>query len=398
MRGVAGFFLLALGLGVAAYAYYPSLAVGDGEGIETSAVAISESPNAPPLGTRVFSPQSPLFSPVAATPRVAAGVPAARTSVADGPLAPAPKKLTSSKPTTPEARADLVRDLQRELKRVGCYDGEIDGSWGGGSKRAMGHFTDRVNASLPVEEPDYILLTLVQGHKAAACGQTCPAGQMLSGDRCVPKAVLAHGTKRPLKADPKVTVAAAAAPAPVAAAPVAPAPVVTVAPAKPIAAPVTSPFATVVVTAPETTAQRPAILPPAPARPQHIARAEVQAPVPPAADPLPGRMAMGGPLAMRPVGVTPPVTTQPSPIAVEPVDDDPAAQEPKSASRPATTRPGAVETAPYRPAAVHAPPPRRDVRPQPQRYAGPAYVPSSPASRQRAMTYNLFQRPDRAGN
>ena len=68
-------------------------------------------------------------------------------------------------------REELVRNLQREFKRVGCYHGDVDGSWGVGSKRAMGAFTDRVNASLPVEQPDFILLTLLQGQSGAICGK-----------------------------------------------------------------------------------------------------------------------------------------------------------------------------------------------------------------------------------
>lgn len=106
-------------------------------------------------------------------------------------------KLSSSKPADAETRAELTRDLQKELARVGCYEGEITGAWTPSTKRAMSAFMDRVNASLPIREPDYILLTLVQGHAAAACGVDCPAGQALNGDgRCVPQAVIAQAQKK----------------------------------------------------------------------------------------------------------------------------------------------------------------------------------------------------------
>ncbi len=56
---------------------------------------------------------------------------------------------------------------------------------------------DRVNATLPMDEPDYILLTLVQGHTAAACGADCPSGQAISeSGRCVPNAVVAGATRK----------------------------------------------------------------------------------------------------------------------------------------------------------------------------------------------------------
>ena len=106
-------------------------------------------------------------------------------------------RLSSSKPGDSETRTQLARDLQRELKRVGCYGGEITGSWTPSTKRAMSAFMDRVNATLPVEEPDYILLTLVQGQVAAACGAECPPGQALSdGGRCVPNAVVAQASRK----------------------------------------------------------------------------------------------------------------------------------------------------------------------------------------------------------
>ena len=61
-------------------------------------------------------------------------------------------------------RAQLVRDLQRELSRVGCYNGSLDGQWNGATRQSMGDFLARVNARLPLNEPDNILLALVRSH------------------------------------------------------------------------------------------------------------------------------------------------------------------------------------------------------------------------------------------
>ena len=92
---------------------------------------------------------------------------------------------TTLAPSDPDARYKLVVDIQQQLKRVGCYWGRIDGSWGIGTKDAMNEFTDRVNATLPLDEPDYVLLTLLQSHSEKTCGE-CPAGQSLSASgRCV---------------------------------------------------------------------------------------------------------------------------------------------------------------------------------------------------------------------
>lgn len=70
----------------------------------------------------------------------------------------------------PRDIASLIREIQRELKRVGCYDGELNGRWNAQSRQAMKAFADYVNAKLPVDRPDYVLLRLAQSHQGPACG------------------------------------------------------------------------------------------------------------------------------------------------------------------------------------------------------------------------------------
>jgi hypothetical protein len=50
---------------------------------------------------------------------------------------------------------------------------------------AMKAFTERVNATLPIDKPDPVLLSLVQGHRDRACDTACPA----ASGACVPDAV-----------------------------------------------------------------------------------------------------------------------------------------------------------------------------------------------------------------
>lgn len=96
----------------------------------------------------------------------------------------------------PTDRAGITRELQRQLTRVGCYEGEISGTWTPGTRRAMQAFTDHVNAALPTSEPDQILLALVKGHPGAACG-ACPSGQSAGSDgRCLPNAILARAPEK----------------------------------------------------------------------------------------------------------------------------------------------------------------------------------------------------------
>jgi hypothetical protein len=96
--------------------------------------------------------------------------------------------------SAPPTAESLVHGLQRELTRVGCYEGASDGIWNASTRRAMAAFIERVNAKLPITKPDPVLLALVQGHQGLACG-SCPAGHESSADgRCLPKMIVAWAT------------------------------------------------------------------------------------------------------------------------------------------------------------------------------------------------------------
>ena len=121
--------------------------------------------------------------------------------------------LPTAKAALPAAydRDSLVRELQRELRRVGCYDGALNGSWTVSTRTAIKAFTNRVNAILPTKEPDQILLALVKGHHGRACG-TCPGGQSLINDgRGLPNSILAQV---PRKAQSDKSLLAAGGPSP----------------------------------------------------------------------------------------------------------------------------------------------------------------------------------------
>ena len=152
----------------------------------------AESPN--------IAPSEPETAEIAT---VVVTVPKRQETAAKAPTAPA------ARPTTP---GELTRALQRELRRVGCYDGELNGGWTPDTRKAMKAFMSRVNAAMPVEQPDSILLSLVQGHGDRACGIACPAGQALADDgRCLPAVFLAHAAK---SGPPRTANSSAAAPSP----------------------------------------------------------------------------------------------------------------------------------------------------------------------------------------
>ncbi len=209
MRSLGGLVLLA-GIGVALFVYLPA-PVDSGPSLDqfqridaprTAQVAPTKftpvarlSAFAAPIelsmparrGTRSLAKLEPAPAPAPPAPVVAQAVqPAWQTTVAVAAPAPNPAVLPKTlSPTDPDARYKLVLDIQQQLKRVGCYWGRMDGSWGLATKDAMKEFTDRVNATLPLDEPDYVQLTLIQSHGEKTCG-ACPAGQSLSASgRCV---------------------------------------------------------------------------------------------------------------------------------------------------------------------------------------------------------------------
>jgi hypothetical protein len=199
MSRFVGFVLVVAGVGLAS-----SLLLGDSDA-EPDAGSGAISGGSPVEPARVAS-FVPAEQPASST-RPAAAPKVERAELQEAPSAPIVVTITHrTEPLAaipqkvarvPPDRATLTRELQQELRRAGCYHGELNGVWTPASRKAMKAFTDRVNATLPVENPDYILLSLIQAHEGESCGKPCPPKQGLSEDgRCLPTAVLAHVAKK----------------------------------------------------------------------------------------------------------------------------------------------------------------------------------------------------------
>jgi hypothetical protein len=113
-----------------------------------------------------------------------------RTAVAAVKVSETPPRVPVGEAKTaepPPEGAALTREIQLQLKRVGCYRGDVTGVWTPAVRQAMRDFTERANASLPVEEPDPVLLAMLQSHTPGTCSDTCPQGQdRAANGRCVP--------------------------------------------------------------------------------------------------------------------------------------------------------------------------------------------------------------------
>jgi peptidoglycan hydrolase-like protein with peptidoglycan-binding domain len=198
MSKAFGFVLILAGFGVAS----SLLPLGS----EADPGASRQAAAPEPVRTVVAARSSPLPESTAPRPAAKRGQPAA----ADPPepaavivtlthrAEPAPSPVPAAAKPAPADKGTLARELQLELRRVGCYGGEINGIWTPNTRKAMKAFTERVNATLPVEKPDDILLSLVRAHQDEACAGSCPPGHGLSDDgRCAPSTQLAQAAKRP---------------------------------------------------------------------------------------------------------------------------------------------------------------------------------------------------------
>ena len=213
MRLIGSLVFLVGALSVGAYAYFPlntpqQSRLLDIIQIEASAPATATDATSAQEAARSFSPGASAFGTLVKalstrSPDELAHAPADPDEAAVSKAAPArtdtPSRTAEPRSSTawrtivtsgstaerraPAAQDDymaryrLARSLQTELARVGCYGGNIDGDWGPGSKRAATAFLRKVNATLPVDTPDAILLTLIEGHVDKACGVECPSGQ-----------------------------------------------------------------------------------------------------------------------------------------------------------------------------------------------------------------------------
>src|SRR6185436_7940343 len=172
MRKLSGTLLALAGVSAGTYALW------SGQNTVALPPKISADPS---VRARTSAPQTRAEADPAAAaalpPSAAtASIPSKVLNVADA----APRVAYPPSSGLPLDRARLTREIQLQLKRVGCYHGKIDGVWYATVRRSMKAFTDRVNATLSAEQPDIVLLAMLQSHRGSGSGVPCPPGQSLA--------------------------------------------------------------------------------------------------------------------------------------------------------------------------------------------------------------------------
>jgi peptidoglycan hydrolase-like protein with peptidoglycan-binding domain len=80
---------------------------------------------------------------------------------------------------------ELVRRLQTELKRVGCYFGEVDGTWGASSRGAVEAFVRTTGLTLKSAEPSAEVVNAVASQLVRICPLKCAPSEIEQGGKCV---------------------------------------------------------------------------------------------------------------------------------------------------------------------------------------------------------------------
>ena len=79
---------------------------------------------------------------------------------------------------------ELVVATQRELARIGCLAGRVDGVWGSGSQKALRAYANRQGVNLASAEPTSELLKGLQTIQNRVCPLACVDGMQERNGRC----------------------------------------------------------------------------------------------------------------------------------------------------------------------------------------------------------------------
>ncbi len=79
---------------------------------------------------------------------------------------------------------ELTKNLQTELKRVGCYHKGIDGNWGPSSEQAMKDFSKHSNIKIASLSPNEASLNIIRQKQTQICPLICGINEVLENNKC----------------------------------------------------------------------------------------------------------------------------------------------------------------------------------------------------------------------
>lgn len=82
-------------------------------------------------------------------------------------------------------RREMIRSLQTELRRVGCYLGVSNGSLTAATLRAVEAFNRSAGLAIDVKDESEALLQVIRSEKLRVCPLVCERGFRPEGERCI---------------------------------------------------------------------------------------------------------------------------------------------------------------------------------------------------------------------
>lgn len=101
-----------------------------------------------------------------------------------GPVASLTPDQSAPKPDAPVVVADIPKQLQIELRRVGCNTAAASDAWTSAAQKAMELFNKNAGMKLDVKVASADLLDAVKSRQGRICPLTCEHGYKADGDRC----------------------------------------------------------------------------------------------------------------------------------------------------------------------------------------------------------------------
>ncbi len=119
----------------------------------------------------------------------------------------------AAEPAVPRAKTEIIADMQRELKRLGLYEGAVDGKRGPKTDAAIRDFATNIGMKQPGEPSEELLARMKRTGQNRASGVE-PQGQMQSQAelRSIDSLITATASPQPSRAETRPAAPAPAAP------------------------------------------------------------------------------------------------------------------------------------------------------------------------------------------
>ena len=99
--------------------------------------------------------------------------------------AEAAQEAKRTSPSDVDPRREIARALQLELKRVGCFEGTVDGEFGSITQDALRNFAKYAAIAVTDNELSIDALKAVRGFNKRVCPIVCQSNERAEGERCV---------------------------------------------------------------------------------------------------------------------------------------------------------------------------------------------------------------------